>query len=161
MNISEMKSIVKNLIGILIILASSCKEKPVETDSYGNPHISPEIVSNPATANGETENNLPVFSFNETSFDFGTLNSGDVVSHEFTFKNTGNADLVISQATGSCGCTVPEYPKDPISPGKQGTIKVTFNSEGQGGQIAKTITILANTIPATKVLTVSAEVIKK
>ncbi len=156
-----MNSIFKSTICILIIMASSCKEKPAETDSYGNPHVSPEIVSNPATANGEAEKNLPVFSFVETSFDFGTLNSGAVVSHEFTFKNTGYTDLVISQASGSCGCTVPEYPKDPIKPGKEGKIKVTFNSEGQGGQIAKTITLLANTIPATKVLTISAEVIKR
>ena len=156
-----MKSIIKNTVIILILLVSSCKEKPVETDSYGNPHVSPDIVTNPETANGEADKNLPVFSFDETSFDFGTLNSGAVVSHEFTFKNTGNADLVISQATGSCGCTVPEYPKDPVKQGEEGKIKVTFNSEGQGGQIAKTITILANTIPATKVLTISAEVIKK
>ncbi|MEP7263193.1 MAG: DUF1573 domain-containing protein [Bacteroidota bacterium] len=156
-----MNSILKFSFCCLFILLAACKQKPVETDSYGNPHVSPDIVNNPATANGDAEKKLPEFSFTETNFDFGTITSGEVLTHEFVFKNTGNADLVISQANGSCGCTVPEYPKDPIPPDEKGTIKVTFNSEGQGGQVAKTITLLANTIPSTKVLTISAEVIKK
>jgi hypothetical protein len=157
-----MNSILKTALGCFLILAVSCGEnKKPETDSYGNPHLSPDIVTNPATANGEEKKNLPEFTFNETTFDFGTLNAGDKVEHEFIFKNTGSSDLLISQANGSCGCTVPEYPKDPVKPGEEGKIKVTFNSEGQAGQVAKTITILANTIPATKVLTISAEVIKK
>lgn len=155
-----MKSIIKLSLCCLIFLAAACKEKPVETDSYGNPHVSPDIVNNPATASGDADKKLPAFSFKESNFDFGTIHSGDVMTHEFIFENTGNADLVISQANGSCGCTVPEYPKDPIPPGKEAKIKVTFNSEGQGGQVAKTITLLANTIPSTKVLTISAEVLK-
>jgi hypothetical protein len=145
----------------LLLFVTACRHKPVETDSYGNPHVSPDIVDNPATANGDAPKNLPAFSFDETTFDFGTITSGTVVTHEFHFKNTGNVDLVIAQANGSCGCTVPEYPKEPIAAGDEGKIKVTFNSGGMAGQIAKTITILANTIPATKVLTISAEVIKK
>ena len=82
------------------------------------------------------------------------------MSYEFKFKNTGNADLIISQATGSCGCTVPEYSKDPVKPGEEGVIKVKYNSAGHGGTVSKTITLLANTIPNTKVLTISAEVLK-
>ena len=101
-----------------------------------------------------------MFKFEETTHDFGTIHSGERMSYDFKFTNTGNAALIISQATGSCGCTIPEYPKDPIKPGDDGVIKVKYNSEGQGGQISKTITILANTIPNTKVLTISAEVVK-
>lgn len=149
------------LICSLIFLTVACKEKNAGTDSYGNPHVSPDVVENPATANGEADKKLPAFSFNESTHDFGTIKSGDVVSYEFVFKNTGNADLVIAQANGSCGCTVPEYPKDPIAPGYEGKIKVTFSSSGMAGQISKTVTLLANTIPATKVLTISAEVLKK
>ena len=142
----------------MLFLLTSCGSKTA-TDESGR--ISPDIVTNPTTASGNTEKPLPKFDFKETTFDFGSIKSGDVVTHEFVFTNTGDVDLVIAQANGSCGCTVPEFPKDPIAPGKDGRIKVTFNSEGMGGQLTKTVTLLANTIPATKVLTISAEVLKK
>lgn len=152
----------KSFLLILVLLSAACKrEKPV-TDSYGNEHLSPDIIENPATASGkEVEKKLPAFSFAETTFDFGTISSGEVEVHVFKFKNSGNAPLIISQVTGSCGCTVPKYSKDQLAPGEEGSIEVTFNSKGQAGQVAKTVTILANTIPATKVLTISAEVISK
>lgn len=123
--------------------------------------LSPEIVNNPATA-GETSGEIkrPAFTFEESNFDFGTINSGEKVTHVYRFKNTGNADLVISQAKGSCGCTQPTYTPDPIAPGDEGEISVTFNSEGIAGQVVKDITVLANTTPTTKVLTMSGEVIK-
>ena len=132
-------------------------------DEKKNPdHLSPDIINNPASASGEKKDNAkPAFNFPETSFDFGTIKSGDVVTHEFEFSNSGNADLVISEAKGSCGCTEPEYPKSPLKPDEKSKIKVTFNSNGMAGQLSKTVTLLANTIPNTKVLTISAEVLKK
>ena len=156
-----MKRLSLLIIAGSFLIASCNKAKPV-TDSDGNEHLSPDIIENPATASGkDEEKKLPVFSFSETRHDFGTITSGEVKTAEFKFRNAGNADLVIAQVTGSCGCTVPEYSKDKIEPGAEGWIKVTFNSRGQAGQLAKTITVLANTIPATKVLTISAEVISK
>jgi hypothetical protein len=149
----------KRIMLLLCVVLSACTAKVKEGDDSNQ--ISPDIVANPATAGEQGEKKLPEFTFPESNFDFGTVAAGEVVSHEFVFTNSGNADLVIAQANGSCGCTVPEFPKDPVPPGKEGKIKVTFNSEGMGGQISKTVTLLANTIPATKVLTISAEVIKK
>lgn len=139
------------------LLVASCKPKTGDSTE----HVSPDVVNLPATASGKTSNEkLPKIEFEETSFDFGTLHSGDEVSHEFTFTNSGDADLLISDARGSCGCTVPEFPKTPIAPGDKGKIRVTFHSAGQAGQVMKTVTVLANTVPNTRVLSISSEVIK-
>ena len=150
----------KNFIyGLLICsFVAACKN---DKQAGQEDHISPEIVNNPATANGEpARTGSPKFEFTENNFDFGTINSGDDVVHDFKFKNIGDADLIISQVKGSCGCTQPEYPKDPIPAGEEGIIKVTYHSAGMAGQIVKDITILANTTPTTKVLTISGEVLK-
>ena len=82
------------------------------------------------------------------------------MSFPFVFKNTGKSDLLIFNATASCGCTVPEYPKKPIHPGDEGKIIVSFNTEGKNGVQKKTVTLMANTQPNTKVLTIKAEVYK-
>jgi serine/threonine protein kinase len=81
------------------------------------------------------------FSFDKTVYNFGTITQGDKVVTEFKITNTSNADITISNALGSCGCTVPEYPKTPIKPGQSGIIKVTFNSTGKKGQQDKTVTV--------------------
>lgn len=123
--------------------------------------VSPDIVNNPASASGTPDESAkPVIEFPEVRFDFGTINSGEKVKHVFKFKNTGDADLVLSQVKASCGCTTPTYTKDPVSPGEEGEISVEFNSEGIAGQVTKDITVLANTTPTTSVLTLSGEVIK-
>ncbi len=144
-----------------ILLLTACGKGTDHTQN-GETRVSPDIVNNPATASGEVkENKLPAFQFENTNFDFGTINSGEQVKTSYKFKNSGDADLIISQVKASCGCTSPEYPKDPIKPGDEGSIDVTFNSTGIAGQVVKDITILANTSPTTKVLTLSGEVIKK
>ncbi len=136
----------------------SCKN---ETEQGEKEKISPDVVNISATASGnETEEKHPKFEFAESNFDFGTINSGDEITHDFKFKNVGNADLIITQAKGSCGCTQPKYPEKPVAPGDEGVISVTFRSAGIAGQVVKDITILANTSPTTKVLTISGEVIK-
>ena len=82
-----------------------------------------------------------------------------MVSTNFKFKNVGKSDLIISSAQGSCGCTVPEWPKEPIKPGEEGKIAVTFNSTGKQGKQNKTITLVANTIPNTKVIALKGDVL--
>lgn len=155
----------RTLINYIVILSSvlfvSCGNKSNETKE-GEVRVSPDIVNNPETANGEIIDKTggPKFDFEEITFDLGTVQSGESVTHEFKFKNSGDKDLIISQAKGSCGCTQPEYPKDPIAPSDEGVIKVTFNSTGISGQITKNVTLIANTIPNTKVLTITGEVIK-
>lgn len=94
--------------------------------------------------------------FAEPVHDFGTIQSGEKVSHNFVLTNSGNEPLVITNAKGSCGCTVPKYPTDPIQPGQTGEIEVTFNSEGKHGAQTKTVTLTANTEPSQTVITIKA-----
>lgn len=98
--------------------------------------------------------------FSENEFDFGTLEEGEKVEHVFKFENTSNNPLTISNARGSCGCTVPEWPREPIAPGESGEIKVKFDSKGKKGKQSKTVTITANTVPANTILTITSDVIK-
>lgn len=98
--------------------------------------------------------------FEETSYDFGTIKEGEKVEHIFKFSNTSSNPLIITNAKGSCGCTVPEWPKEPIAPGASSEIKVSFDSKGKKGPNTKNVTITANTIPANTILTISSDVIK-
>ena len=100
----------------------------------------------------------PEITFEETNFDFGTIKEGSKVNHAFKFKNTGKADLIIGDARGNCGCTVPKYPTQPIEPGESGVIDVEFNSAGKHGKQNKTVSLVTNSIPSTKILTITGEV---
>lgn len=123
--------------------------------------LSTDLINNPNTASTKTvdKDQLPFYEFENEVFDFGKITQGEVVSTNFKFKNVGKSDLIISSAHGSCGCTVPEWPKEPIKPGGEGKISVTFNSSGKQGLQNKTITIVANTTPNTKVIALKGEVI--
>jgi hypothetical protein len=87
----------------------------------------------------------PIMTFAKESHDFGQVNEGDKVVFDFFFTNTGKSALIISNATATCGCTVPEYPKQPLAPGKTGIIHVVFNSTGKSGMQNKIITLTTNT----------------
>ena len=100
-----------------------------------------------------------VIEFKETEFDFGPIENGEIVSYVFKFTNTGSVPLIITSAKGSCGCTVPSWPKVPILPGEGSEIEVAFNSTGKMGKQAKRITITANTEPAQTFLTMQGEVL--
>ena len=106
------------------------------------------------------DDKLPKFEFAEDikNFDFGTLTAGQQVEHSFKFKNVGDFPLIINNVTASCGCTIPQWPRDPIGPGEQGTILVRFNSKGKEGQQFKTVTIYSNTNPATTDIQFKADV---
>jgi len=97
-------------------------------------------------------------SFTETEFDFGTVDQGEKVNHTYKFTNTGNEPLIISNAKGSCGCTVPSWPKEPIPVGGTGEIQVQFDSKGKKNKQSKKVTITANTDPAQTFLTIKGEV---
>ena len=86
-------------------------------------------------------------SFAETTFDFGTIDEGEKVSHVYQFTNTGNEPLILSNAKGSCGCTVPSWPREPIAPGESSEILVEFNSKNKSGKKNQKVTITANTNP--------------
>lgn len=88
----------------------------------------------------------PVVSFDKLSHDFGTINEGEVVETVFTLTNTGNSDLIILNARGSCGCTVPDYPKDqPIAPGDSAEVTVKFDSNNKPNANNRSVTFTTNT----------------
>ena len=121
-----------------------------------------EVKPTPADDPNAVDPNIPktTMTFGEMTHDFGGIDEGDKVSHVFTFNNSGDEPLIINSAKGSCGCTVPEWPKEPIPPGGEGSIKVEFNSKGKAGNQTKTVTINANTDPNPTRLTIKAQVAK-
>ncbi len=88
--------------------------------------------------------NQPEFKFETEEYDFGKITQGESVTYEFKFTNLGTEPMIISKAEGSCGCTVPIWPKEPIMKGQKSTIKVTFNSTGKMGVQDKTVTLTSN-----------------
>lgn len=100
-----------------------------------------------------------VISAEQTSHDFGTIKEADgKVSHTFQIKNEGNMPLVITRVIASCGCTTPEWTKEPIAPGKTGDIKVTYDPAGRPGPFAKTISVYSNGKTGSFILTIRGDV---
>lgn len=119
------------LLGIFC-LTISCSNSTKKTNN----------IQNPSVVSSES----PIMTFDKNVHDFGTINEGETVSTLFKFTNTGKSDLIVVDARGSCGCTVPEYPKNvPIPPGGSGELLVSFNSSGNPNMQQKTVTISANT----------------
>jgi hypothetical protein len=121
-----------------------------------------KIYYNPVSADKPLkENEVSKLSFEKVEHDFGTIKEGEIVQHIFKFKNSGNSPLVITNASGTCGCTVPEWPKEPIAPGKSGEIKVSFNSKGKSGVEEKEVYVMANTIPNKTTVRIKSLVLSK
>lgn len=139
----------KPLIAIIglsaLLVLHSCDEKK-------DTRVNSDIVTNSKSAEGEKDVPVSAIKFEEELFNFGEVLEGEKVTHAYKFKNTGNNDLIINNASGSCGCTVPEWPKDPIKPGETGIINVVFNSENRAGNAEKSVTIFANTEPSKTVI---------
>jgi len=101
----------------------------------------------------------PVMTFEEMEVDYGTIDQGSDPLRTFAFKNDGNAPLQITNAKGSCGCTVPSYPKEPIFPGEAGVIEVRYDTK-RVGKFMKRVTLTTNEGSNKKVLTIKGEVLK-
>ena len=101
---------------------------------------------------------FPKFTFEQEEHNFGQIRDGDIVSHTFRFTNSGEAPLIISKATAACGCTVPQWPKQPIPAGGSGEIQVQFDSSNKPGMQNKVVTITANTESKVKKLLIRAQV---
>ena len=103
--------------------------------------------------------NKAVISADETSFDFGTIKEANGnLSHTFKIKNSGEAPLVLTRVIASCGCTTPEWTKEPIAPGKTGDIKITYNPKDRPGPFVKTISVYSNGKTGSFILTIRGEV---
>lgn len=108
--------------------------------------------------NATANKGFAVMDFVERKHDFGEINAGDKVQTVFVFTNKGDTDLLITKATGSCGCTVPDYSKTPVKPGQKGEIKVSFNSNGKKGKVHKTVGVEVNTKKGVEVLDIQASI---
>ncbi|HSF53412.1 MAG TPA: DUF1573 domain-containing protein [Algoriphagus sp.] len=95
-------------------------------------------------ANAQEQASGAVITFKEKSVDFGDIVQGAKVEHTFVLTNSGTAPLIISNVAATCGCTVPSWPKEPISPGKSAEIKVSFNSAGKMGAQNSVVRIYSN-----------------
>ena len=152
---------------LLFACGDVAKEVGDNTKSPANkeevkPSLSSNLVMNDNTAESSSEKSgMPEFNFEKELHDFGQLVDGEKVSYSFKFTNSGDAPLIISNAKGSCGCTVPNWSRDPIAPGESGSIDVTFNSSGRSGKQNKAITLTANTNPNRKVINITSEVTSK
>ncbi len=143
-----MKRIFIAFSAIALVAFVSCKENATSKINASNVEVAAERDA--------AAKNLPVMSFEKSEHDFGTIEQGAAQETIFAFTNTGNAPLIITNATSSCGCTVPEYPKNtPIAPGESGQLLVKFNGSGQN-QVTKTITVSANTEKGSEILRIKA-----
>ena len=108
--------------------------------------VTQEMIENPATASDPEKkpDAMAEMTFKTTEFDFGDILENQNVETTFEFTNTGKNDLMISNCQAACGCTVPDWPREPIAPGKTGKIKVAFNSAGRSGVNNKIVTVYAN-----------------
>ncbi|MDA9331165.1 DUF1573 domain-containing protein [Flavobacteriaceae bacterium] len=133
------------------LITFSCKEKATEKIENANVEA--------AAVRDASANKMAVMSFDKTFHDFGQITQGTPQQTVFTFTNTGDAPLIITDATSSCGCTIPDYPKNtPIAPGLQGQMVVNFNGSGQN-QVTKTINVQANTANGSELLKIQAFVL--
>jgi len=143
-----MKKGILMLAAVGAMLFTSCKDD-------ASSKVKAENVETAAVRDAQVAN-FPVMTFEEEEFDFGNLVKGTNVEHVFNFTNTGKAPLVITNATSSCGCTIPTYPQnETIAPGETGALTVKFNGSGQG-QVTKTVTVSANTETGTQNLKIKA-----
>jgi hypothetical protein len=102
----------------------------------------------------------PIMTFEQTTIDYGTIQQGADGLRKFKFKNTGTEPLVINNARGSCGCTVPSFKHEPIAPGETGEIEVKYDTQ-RVGPISKTVTVETNEGQQARILTISGTVIEK
>lgn len=143
-----MKNLIFSLSMVAILGMVSCKENASSKINASNVEV--------AAQRDEAAKQLPVMTFEKSEHDFGTIEQGTPQETVFTFTNTGNAPLIITNATSSCGCTIPAYPKNtPIAPGESGEIVVNFNGSGLN-QVTKTITVTANTEKTSEILRIKA-----
>ncbi len=127
-----------------------------------NEKVSADSVKNPNTAEAPNEvGDLPKMEFERgTKYDFGHAQTGEVLVNTFYFKNTGKSDLIISDVSTSCGCTVSDYTDKPIRAGEEGVVTLTFDSKGRTGHQTKRATVLTNCQPNRVILTITADLEK-
>lgn len=147
---------------ICLISLAACNNSN-KNEAKNEKGLSATLVNNPYTANGvdtAAMHTLATMDFVDTLHDFGTMHAGEMADYDFVFKNNGKNPLIITKANGSCGCTVPDYPHEPIAPGQSNKIHVRFNSTGKFGPQHKSVTILTNSTKGTHMLFITSNVLE-
>lgn len=139
------------IVALAVIAFASCTQNKAETIEAKAEKAAPSVLTEDA----------PKVKFEKEIYDFGVIEQGEKVSFDFKFINTGKTPLIITDATATCGCTVPEFPKTPVKPGEGGTIKVIFNSAGKLGMQDKQVTIVSNANPDAEKLHLVGEIKEK
>ena len=134
-----------------MLFASACSSENDSKENGKSELASDSIATKPLTS----------MLFADTVHEFGTINEGEKVSYTFKYKNTGENPLILEDVRPSCGCTLPEWTKDPVAPGEEGVIKAVYNSEGRPGEFHKTITVIANTAEEVSLLKIQGVVTPK
>ncbi len=150
---SSMKNNILFSIAVSCILLLSCNQ------NSQNQNYDTTLIKNPNTANETSKSEkMPKIIFEKKLHDFGRLSEGENIAYSFKFTNTGDANLLISNCDATCGCTVADFPKNPIKPGETGFITVTFNSTGKRGRQEQMVDVMANTQPNRTQLVIRAMV---
>ena len=145
-----MKNYFRTTFFIIFLTVISCNDNSNKKEIKSENSSSSSMVSSSES---------PIMSFDKTLHDFGTIQEGETVETIFTFTNSGKSDLIIVDARGSCGCTVPKYPKNTdIKPGQSETITVSFDSSNKPGMQQKSVTLSANTSSGREMLRIKANV---
>lgn len=166
-----MKTRLLSAIALSVILLASCSqgkddqaekikalEEKIASMEGANTPVPADMSQTATDADPST---LGAFQFSEMEYDFGTIQEGKVIERVFNFTNNGQAPLVISNITASCGCTSPDWTKTPVKPGETGFVKVIFNSAAKSGSQSPTVTIQANTNPSVTRLRMTGSVTPK
>lgn len=142
------------VLGSALVVFASCSTSSSNTGevipSQPAPVVIPKEAPKPGSGEESQLRRKTKMKFKNMEHDFGRMKEGEKKEYDFEFTNTGKEDLVIEDCKGSCGCTVPEWPKDPIKPGQTAAIKVKFDSTKKEKDQEKSVTITANTEPDLK-----------
>lgn len=138
------------IFGSAILFLASCDVRRKDKIAINNKLTQQVEIKDPTTVQAI-----------DTAYDFGKVTDGEIVTYNYRFVNTGKKPLIVTNASASCGCTVPEKPEKPIEPGDTGFIKVKFNSEHRVGMAHKTVTVSSNAEPAFPELLLKGEVLAK
>jgi hypothetical protein len=149
-----MKKITIILITIISLAVLSCKDNAASKVKSKN-------IETAKARDAKMNNEMPVIAFDKKAYEFGTINEGDKIDGSFTIYNKGKANLVITGARSSCGCTVPSWPKEAIKPGDSARLNFVFNSRGKRGKQNKSITLRTNTENVTEIIRVTGNVTPK
>lgn len=145
-----MKKIVFIAIALVSFTFTSCKKDSASSK------VKSENIEAAAARDAEINKGVPAITWDKEEHDFGDLKQGEKVETVFTLTNSGEGDLVITGARGSCGCTVPQWPKEAIKPGSTAEIKVVFNSTGKKNKTTNTVTLTTNTEKGNEIVRIKA-----